>query len=532
MIPDLRLRGLFATLALQLPWLLVLPLFLTLYLVPTTFVPTESFGAALGRSVGLALLAATICVSMGLLFGWLCRGLFSGLWLVLLPCLLVPVLIGPLSIGFLAKIAVLNAPVVSWLIGSRDQIPTLSFILVLYLFQYAPMCAYVFWLRARTLPCNVDDYARTARLAPIEFAADVFWPHCRSLCQVLFVFVFFLTATEFSLTDLSIRPSVGTSTALLSHWLAEEYRIWMPAGGGLAAASLAAYGIAGALSLIVVGLLANFVFCATLDLIARGRRCLDLAGKLVSGLEARKSILGPSVSLSAVVFCLFPLVLGYIVFPPRAFPGAGALVAAFFWSLPAALASVLVSISIAILLRVSVKNGALLGFDTGSIYLLILNPLAMPTLIISTASFWWFGGNGMVPLLGARSGWLVGQVLVGMPLLVGFCFWLHLRISDRELEYQRSTVLRPMELITTSFLDRLRPEYLLLLLFSWSLVWNDGVVNRGAASEILSLYSIISPKLSVRPDYQAAQFCLMFSLLAAAVMIAGWQRATAKASNS
>jgi len=349
---------------------------------------------------------------------------------------------------------------------------------------------------------------------------------------VLFVFVFFLTATEFSLTDLSIRPSVGTGTALLSHWLAEEYRVWMPAGGGLAAAALAAYGMVGALCVMVVGVLANFTFCAGVDIIARGRRCLDFGGQVVEIVDSRKGVLGPAVTLVAVASCLVPLALGYIVFPPRSFTGASALALAFVWSLPAAVASVVVSISVAILVRLAVRNGYLLGIDTGFVYLLILNPLAMPTLVISTAALRWFGGNGVIPFASAPSGWLFGEVLVGMPLLVAFCFWLHLRISDRELEYQRSAGLRAMELFKTSFRDRLRAEYLLVLLFSWSLVWNDGVVNRGAASELSSLYSIISPKLSVRPDYRAAQFCLMLSLFAAAAMVACWQRAAAKAKNT
>lgn len=509
-----------------LPWLLVIPvIWLDRSSSIDGFSLPPSFVHSLARSIALATVAAAISVALGLGFAWICRDVKGSYAEQLLACLMLPVLLGQIAIGFLAKLTVLRAPIVGALIADRNEWLTLLFVLGLYLYKYAPLCAYLLWIRVKSLPSNRSEYAATAHLSQAEVAADVLWPHLRSLCQALFVFVFLVSATEFSITDLSIRPSVGTNTSLLSHWLEEQYRIWLPAGHSLAISELVVYGISGALAILIAALAAQSLLLVGVDALASvhfGVPCRD-----VRATTSRRShsTYGWVVGGVAMGACIAPLAWGYVVFPPRVLGSAFlTLLAAAGWALFGSVVCVLISISMAVCLRWQTRRNSFGPLRSSWLYLAVMSSLAVPQLLFSLAAFRWFGTVVSFGVVATLSAWLVGEVLASMPLLVAFAYWAHQRVGDIELDYQTTIGVRNHELFKSSFLDRLKSEYLLISLFAWSLVWNDGTINRGASSDIPSLYALIAPKLSVRPDYGAAQFFLLLSLAVASAMILVWSQ--------
>lgn len=523
-----RIQPYVAALVLQLPWLLVLPLALGLWNVPIPLNLSGSFADALARSLFVALLTSLFCVTSGLLGAWFCRRVATRSARVLMHALLIPVLVGPIAIGFLAKLAVLKLAFVNSAISSRGAIPTLLFALILYGFQYGPLCLYVFWLRARTVPLNLVHYSKSAHLTPGEVAADILWPHSRPLFQVMFVLVFMLTATEFAASELSIRPSVGTETALLSHWLSEQYRIWLPADPRIAASEVAAYGLIAAGIVVLTCFVVSWTLCRMVDAFARSGSWFAGVPSRAANLASLRQPLAEVVGIAAPLVCISPLLFAYVVFPPKPVPNATPLLEALLWSLPATLAMVSVAIGLAIVIRLVIRRGALGPASAHVIYILAMNPLAVPALVVSVAAFRWFTGLDTLSSLTVPAGWVGGHVLLAMPVLGAFAVYLHTQVTDKELEYQRMVALRPRELIRVTFWDRLRTDYLLVLLFGWSLAWNDGIINRAAASDLPSLYSVIAPLLSVRPDYHAAQFCLLLSVAIATLMVVLWHRLTSK----
>lgn len=508
----------------QLPWLLALPLALGLL---NTSIPLNlwgSFADALARTLFVALLTSVACVFGGIIGAWLCRPVAAQSTQFLMQALLIPVLAGPIAIGFLSKLAVLKVELLSTAIGSRAAIPTLLFALAVYGFQYGPLCLYVLWLRARTVPRNMLEYSQCAHLTSREFAADVLWPHLRPLVQVMFILVFILTATEFAVSDLSIRPSVGTETALLSHWLAEQYRIWLPADAKIAASELAAYGLVAAGTVVVTCLALSWALCRGVDMGARRRfRFASIPSRSLNFRLPRRGF-AEICAIVASSACIGPFVIAYTAFPPKPIADARRLFEAFLWSVPATLAMAMAAVGLAITIRVAMRRGALGRIGDHLIYILVMCPLAVPPLVTTIAAFRWFNRLEVLGAFIVPAGWLGGHVLLAMPVLGAFALYLHTQVTDKELEYQQTVVVRLRELIRTSFVDRLRADYLLVLLFAWSFAWNDGTINRGAASTIPSLYSVIAPRLSVRPDYHAAQFCLLLSVVIAIVMVVLWQR--------
>lgn len=506
----------------QAPWLAVAPLLLSSRRAGWPSLEKDGFESSLFLSLGVATTTAVFCIGMGLAIAWFCRdSVVRGVQLAL-PLLLLPLLMGQVAAGFLCKIAILRLPLVGELIGSRGAVQTFVFLVLMYAYQYGPMCAYMLWLRIRELPVGQCDYASVARLSPAETFSDVIWPHLRSLCQVLGVLVLLLTTTEYAVSELSIGPSSGTGSSLLTHWLAETYRVWLPAGPALARAELAFYGVTSA---IIVLAAAGFItaICSALgDLLARLLPILSVLDSAMRSVDRLRHRLGSVVAAFGLSLCLAPIVLSFAVFPPRPFAQATELIPAVFYAALAGLASVTVSLGLALLARESARRGMFLRLRSAGAALFMLNPLAMPSFVVSIAAFGLVAASWNTSFFSVLALWSLGHVLMAMPLIVAFGYWLHSRVTDAELEYQQVARLSWLERARVTFFDRLRAEYVLVLVFAWSLAWNDGVVNRVTSGQLPSLYAVLSPRISVRPDYEAAQFALLLSVTAAVGMALSW----------
>jgi hypothetical protein len=234
------------------------------------------------------------------------------------------------------------------------------------------------------------------------------------------------------------------------------------------------------------------------------------------------------LALISVITVISPFAISYLIFPPHITSDAFQLITAAFWTLPVAAVSFTLVAALALLLRIWVVSANLQAgiWRVSFLYLAMLHPLALPSLIFSTAAFWWFGAIGSLGSAAVTLSWAAGHILRAMPLLLCFTFWTYSRITTSELEFQRLIGATGMQLVRVSFWDRFRTDFLLIFLFAWALAWNDAVINRAAAPEVMSLYVLLSPKLSVRPDYQGAQFLLLASVAIGLAIVILWRNIT------
>ena len=510
--------------ALFLPWVLIGSLLLADFRGFSGLPDLAEVGAVVARTLALAGIIAVASVSIGLAFAWLCRDL-KGRLAELLAILLLPTLAGPLFWGFFGKIVILRFDAVTQFIEDRSVAPTALLVVVLLLLQTATLASYILFVRARSMPEQLRAYAFLAGLSPNEIARDVFWPHCRSLAYALTFLIFILTATEFATTDLAIHPSVGTDTALVSHWLAETYRTLLPSDPDVAAAQIAVFGAGAAVLAIFFGLLSAVTFVTVADRVA----AMPSATLKATARQARATTGSARAASAIAITCVIAAFgMSYALFPPRVTAETLSLLVAAGWALAVAVVCLLVSGLIAVMIRLW-SPAAYAGSRTGSIallYTVILHPLALPPLVLSVAAFWWFGLLGPLGRGAIASAWACGHIFRSMPLLVAFCFWTYSRVRNAEVEYQSLARVGLHDLLKTSFLDRFREDHLLLLLFAWMLAWNDAVVNRAADPDIPTLYMYLAPHLSMRPDFRAAQWSLLISVLVGATILFVWRRIT------
>lgn len=479
--------------------------------------------AIIVRTLAIAAITAIASVSIGLAFAWICRGV-GGRVADILAILLLPTLAGGLFWGFFGKIVILRFDAAVRFVEDRSLFASASVMIALYLVQTATMAAYILFVRARSMPEPLRAYARIAGLSDGEIARDIFWPHCRSLAYALAFLIFVITATEFATTDLAIHPSIGTDTALLSHWLAEEYRTVLPADPDVAAARIGVFGAGGALVTVLLALLVAVGFVSLIDRVAGSRSRQEAACTRTRRAETPRAAYPVALVAICCVLALFGA--SYVLFPPKVTAETPALLVAAGWAVGVSVACLVAAAIIAVMIRLW-SPAAFAGSrtrDMAFLYTMILHPLALPPLVFSVAAFWWFGILGSLGFAAIVAAWACGHIFRSMPLLVAFCYWTYSRITTAEIEYQSLARVRLPDLLKSSFLDRFREDHLLLLLFAWTVAWNDAVINRAADPDIPSLYMFLAPHLSIRPDFRAAQWSLLISVLVGAAILVIWRR--------
>jgi ABC-type spermidine/putrescine transport system permease subunit I len=509
-----------------LPWLLLLPVLgVTVFHLSKVSI-SSAFVPVFGRTVLISSAVTLVSVGLGVVFAWHQHRSRLGTPQNLFGILLLPTLAGGLFWGFVGKFITLRSDSVAGLLSNRSPSITFLAILLLVAPQYCGLAAYVTWLRATSLPNRAIIYARMARLSPREVFGDVFWPHCRSLVYALMFFVFLASSTEYATTELALKPSIGTGTASISHWLFEEYHNWLPASQLIAASHIVILGTVAAAGVLSLAMLFVSLCLKAADMFIRristwreGRAPLKVYSNQP---HSNRSVVG----WFAVALTLLPFVVMSILFPPRVVSGAGSLLISAVLCLAVGGLSAAIASGLAMFIRVWNHIGAPRSTNHGafSIYIAILHTLAIPAIVFGTATLWWFASlssKGPSAIVGS---WAVGHVLRELPLLICFAYWLFSHITDKEIEYQRISHVSLSGLARASFYDRFRQDYLLLWLFGWALAWNDGVINRAAAPLVPSLYSLLSPKLSVRPDFRGAEFCLLFSIAIGLAIIYLWRR--------
>jgi len=119
--------------------------------------------------------------------------------------LLIPVVLGNVSVAFLFKLFLLNNP---WAFTSPfNKFFTLTCI---QFWQYGSLFIYLFWLNQQAIPQSIWDYASAIKINDYEKIRDTLLPKQRNLVLLLFMVAFIFCYYETSKIEFIFKASRGT----------------------------------------------------------------------------------------------------------------------------------------------------------------------------------------------------------------------------------------------------------------------------------------------------------------------------------
>jgi len=473
---------------------------------------TDSWVIPLARSVVFATVSAGFAVLLG--FGLaVCMlghdGSSRGHWTALL---LVPLLVGNTTVAFVVKILLMDSDAVTTLIANRSGIATWGLMLGIQLWQYTPACAYMFFVRLRWPDRRREEFAHVAGLTGGERLRDVRWPSCRNLAGLLALFAFGEGLYEHTKSAIVLRASAGTATELISHRLQRYYEAWRLSDPVAATKMTMAVSAMTTIAAVLLALLFAWALCRGGDLAVRGVARIRIPTAAPAFLSQSARVVLVVLVVSPFLYLLTYLRIGGLVAPTAVGRSAG------LSALALALAATAV-VAFACSARILWPR-ALQKFDArslpffGGLYVLHL----VPAVAVAFCAYYWIAAadigsrtNGAVVLL-----WLTAQVIIAFPLLGSFVQLANCRVRHEELAYQRATGATWTETLSTSFLRRLRGEYVLIGLFGFAVIWNESVLNATMSTlsdSIASLAVEISQRVSGRSGaYAEAAWFILFGM--------------------
>jgi hypothetical protein len=398
---------------------------------------------------------------------------------VILSVALLPALLGDATAGYVFR----HLPTAFAASSRRPLWLTFSILLFLSVWQYFPLCIYVFWLRLQFLPKSLQVFMVAAKLTVGESVTHVLWPYCRNLAVVVGLFVFVSGFQETARVSIVLHASRGTNTEFYNHFLDRTYREVkgvLPAQARFQLMDFARFTL-------------PFTAGVCLFLVWALRRFGDLP---VRGLGSLTSLRLGRVKPSLVDWILLIGILSFSLAPllplVRHLATVGTAIPLLLASLPFAAAaafSILVmswcfSFSSRICLPELTSD---MDLRAMAFLVAVLLIKLVPTSVLVHCAFSWMHA---LPIPSRQAAWLLWlgcQVVLCLPLIASFLMVNHFEIGRNELTFFRVHRATVGEIAVLSFWRRLRQPYLLAFIFAFSLAWNEHV-----GPELFSTYDVPS----------------------------------------
>ncbi|QKJ28350.1 hypothetical protein HQ865_00765 [Mucilaginibacter mali] len=432
----------------------------------------------------------------------------AGKWLNLL---IVPVMLGNVSIAFIGKI--IFSDLAFFQQGSTVKFLTLT---LLQFYQYGTLYTYLFWLIIQNLPRPPIAYVEGIRLTAAEKIKDIFLPACKDLAILLFVLNFILSFYEDAKFQLIFKASIGTNTELISQWLIRTYTsnaLYSPvfANNQVLALCLIALGAA-AIAIVAVSVIYTWLY----------ERLLTRRRLFLINVQTFAGKVYPTVLLLLVTLPLVYAIGRTIVNFQFDFQ---TLISPLLFTTLAAIFGVAFSVVLSICLRLGWKR-TLASFNRRSLvfFLLLFAMQLIPPVAIYLTGFQWLRLAGYSSEWNLKLLWLTGHAILTIPLISGFILVTHFRTSNNELSYMEAHRLPFNKIVTDCFLKRYLAEYLLTFLISFSLIWNESIINNLFSDFIPSFVSEMKMNIEGRAaDYARGVNYLLVSLMIAAAAVLLWR---------
>lgn len=487
----------------------------------------EQGGIAFGRTLLFASAACTLEVLVGFGGALVFRRVqvFTATGRTL-SVLLIPVLLGNLSIAFIIKIQLMNWIWFERAVASRSFLPVWGSLFVIELWQYGTLFLYLFWLRLQRLPQSTLDFTRVGRLQSTEVIRDVLWPHCRNLAGLLLMVGFLFACQEFAKTELIFKPSLGTDTELVNHWLEREYYRDLNTYDATFARNSTFKNSAGFIvSSLALAACTILVILAAITAAVRLLPAINTPSPIqeVKG-RTKRNIFPRAFAWLITLLAAVPLLGSFRYLRPGAVNDINEIGQALLLTLTGAL----IAAPIAIVFAVAARIGAprlLQRFDHKSLRVFITLFLlqAVPAICVGLCGYEWISLLSHYSTVQQVVIWFVGQSILALPLLAGFVLWIHFQVTIRELEFQGASQVSLREMTLWTFFSRFKLEYVLVLIFAFSFIWNEDTLNRIMSDAIPSLVHRLGARVTGRgTSYSEAATLVLFCVALSLIMVMVW----------
>jgi len=465
-------------------------------------------GRSLVFSVFVSLLVITISFCVSLSFSRVRMDSVKGLFL---SVLLIPVLTGNVSVAFIWKIILMDFPFVF-----ESSLKSFFFLSFIQFWQFGTFFIYLIWISQQLVSQNVSQYVAVVRLNIFEKIRDVILPTSYNLIVLLFIMMFSFCFYEEAKIDYVFRGSRGAGTELINGWLSRINQSDSQVNSTYGFINLANY------SSLVIGV----AFTAVLLSVAS----INMA--LRAFFKTKKSFHLPEVGvlgrdLAYILVVLFTIVPYGVVFIKQDVIYSNAffvLWKPFLYCLLAGGGATLAAITVGMATRIYLQ-AFMNSFNRKSMYVMLgaFSLTLFPPIIIYKLFFKWMAIVGYSSGGSIYLGWFMGHILTAMPILIAFVLVTHFRLSNKHLDYLTSQKVNFLKVLKDLFIRPFVFDYLLLLIISVLLVWNEDVINNVLSDKIPSFIAAINlSKEGKSGELAVAMNYFMLSCLLSIVGISIW----------
>lgn len=454
------------------------------------------------RSLSFAFLSSLINVLLSLFIAVKLKSIkaysYKGL---LLSILIIPALLGNVSTSFIYKLILSD-----FVYLQQDSFQKLVAVTVIQFWQYGTLFIYIIWLVIKGINTEKFDYCKVSYFSKYETFQDLILPSCRNTVSLLFIINFIFSVYEDSKMQLIFRASRGTNTEFIDQWLTRTYESASLINPVTARTEIYSISLIYLFLLLCTLLVVVSLLLTTLDLFVKQRKSppvfVQFNGSSLIYYVLIASVLAPIFFIIFHVFSNFNLSFGHLIYP-------------LYLSLLTGFIAVIIAIVVGAAMRVGwLKYMDSLNRKSQFAFYLVLLLQLIPGIVISLVGYQWaayidLGKSNMVIL------WIVGHILLILPLISCLLITTHFRVSNNEINYLFTHKTSAFDFIKISFLLRFKGDYLLTFLICVTMVWNDPILNSILSDYVPSFISEMKMSITGR----AADYSKGISYFAISLMV-------------
>ena len=408
-----------------------------------------------------------------------------------------------MSCAFIGKILFTDSATIQ-----SDPFTKFLTLTLIQFWQYGTLYIYLFWLNIQNIPKLTLNYAQATKMSFVEKVKDIILPACRNLAVLLFILNFIFSIFEDAKIQFIFKSSIGTHTELLSQWLNRTYQSDSLINLGFSNERITQ------LSFFVLALTFISTIISALIFLFFYKNFV----KTKTILRIRRGSINPVIIYIALaLFIIVPIF--YAVFSTvKDFNFVfGHLLSPFLFTIITALLSVFLSMLLGIILRLGWKE-TLSSFNNRSLffYIFLFILMLVPPILVYITGFQWLKIIGYQSILMLQIVWIIGHLILILPLLTSFITVSHFKTTNNEIDYLEAHKISLIQVIKDTFLKRYLSEYIFTFLIAFSLIWNEPVINNLLSDFIGSFVS----EMRMNVEGRAADYAKGMNYLFVAFAIA------------
>lgn len=439
-----------------------------------------------------------------------------------LSFLILPFCLGNTTIAFIFKLA-LDGTYIFDKVVSQGGFAVFCILLLIQVWQYLFLFTYIIWINNQSIANTKIAYCNANKLGFFSKLKDVYLPNSKNLLILTSLMVFIFSFYEGAKSQFIFKASAGTKTEMVSNYLERSYKSMSLISPQVATNQLYAKGL--------------FLFCLIIVLLLIYFIIINWSNNRIIRLKFFHSLTKPHIIRSGrffaglfIVLIILPLVAAFLKFDFAISKESMEILIPFVYTLLAAFITTLVAILFSISIRL-LWNKTMEGFNKKSILcfigLFLLN--IIPPLCILITGFYWMKVISYNSALTIVASWVIGHVILTLPLLTAFLLVTHFRFKNNELFFMKVHKVNSSTIVKNSFFQRFKVDYLLVFVFAFAFIWSEDVLNNIFSDNIKTFASSMKMYIYGRSTDNAKAFVfLLISLMLASLCIVFWRKIISK----